>query len=219
MEALASIAGKIDHTLLRPDATAAQIELLCEEALRHRFACVCVHGAWVARSAARLSGSEVVACAVVGFPSGAVTPDAKVFEAARAIQDGARELDMVLAIGALKGGDHDYVRRDIEGVVRVCRAGGAKLKVILETSLLTDAEKLRACEIAVAAGADFVKTSTGFAKGGATLADVALLRSAVGPAFGVKASGGIRDASTANAMLRAGANRIGSSSSVAIVGG
>jgi deoxyribose-phosphate aldolase len=218
MEAL-DLAGRIDHTLLRPDATGAEIDVLCDEALLHGFASVCVHGAWVPRCAARVAGSRVLVCAVVGFPAGAMASDVKVFEATRAVSDGARELDMVLAIGALKGGDHPFVERDIAGVVRVCHANDARLKVILETALLTDAEKIRACEIAKAAGADFVKTSTGFAKGGATAADVALLRSVVGPAMGVKASGGIRDARTAFEMIRAGADRIGSSNSVAIVGG
>ena len=214
-----ALAGKIDHTLLRPDATGPEIDGLCDEALVHGFACVCVHGTWVSRCAARLAGSRVLVCAVVGFPAGAMAPDVKVFEATRAVSDGARELDMVLAIGALKGGDHAFVERDIAGVARVCRAHDARLKVILETALLTETEKIRACEIAKVAGADFVKTSTGFAKGGATAADVALLRSVVGPAMGVKASGGIHDARTALEMIRAGADRIGTSKSLAIVGG
>jgi deoxyribose-phosphate aldolase len=213
------LARRIDHTLLRPEATALEIDQLCAEALHHGFASVCVHGIWVRRCAERLAHSSVVVCAVVGFPLGATTPDAKIFEAKRAIQDGALEIDMVLAIGALKGRDDEFVRDDIAGVVGACHANGAKLKVILETALLTEEEKVRACEIAKVAGADFVKTSTGFSKSGATLADVALMRRIVGPSMGVKAAGGIRDETTARQMLRAGASRIGTSNSVRIVGG
>ncbi len=216
---LHELARKIDHTLLRPEATALEIDQLCAEALHYGFASVSVHGIWVRRCAERLVRSPVVVCAVVGFPHGATTPDTKVFEARRAIQDGALEIDMVLAIGSLKGRDDAFVHDDIAGVVGACHGNGAKLKVILETALLTEEEKVRACEIAKAAGVDFVKTSTGFSKSGATLADVALMRRVVGPNMGVKAAGGIRDEATARAMLRAGASRIGTSNSVRIVGG
>jgi deoxyribose-phosphate aldolase len=213
------LARKIDHTLLRPEATASEIDVLCDEARLHGFAAVCVHGIWVRRCAERLAGTEVAVCAVAGFPLGGMATAAKSFEALRAIQDGAREIDMVLAIGALKSGEDRLVRDDVAAAADACRAGGTLLKVILETALLTDAEKVRACELAKAAGADFVKTSTGFSKGGATVADVALLRRTVGPELGVKASGGIRDTKTALEMIRAGATRIGTSSSVAIVAG
>jgi deoxyribose-phosphate aldolase len=213
------LARRIDHTLLRPEATASEIDALCREALRHHFACVCVHGIWVRRCASILAGSDVLVCAVVGFPLGAMAPDVKAFEARRAIQDGASEIDMVLAIGALKSGEHELVRFDIDGVAAQCREYGATLKVILETVLLTDQEKVRACEIAKAAGADFVKTSTGFSKGGATVADVARMRAVVGPAMGIKAAGGIHDEETALEMIQAGATRIGTSRSVEIVGG
>jgi len=213
------LASAIDHTLLAADTTAERIDALCDEALRHRFASVCVNGTWVRRCAEILAGSEVLVCAVVGFPLGAMAPEVKAYEARRAIEDGACEVDMVLNVGALKSGDDAFVRRDIAGVAEVCHKLGARLKVILETCLLEDAEKVRACELAKAAGADFVKTSTGFSKGGATAGDVALMRRVVGPVLGVKASGGVRDQSTARAMLAAGATRIGASASVAIVGG
>jgi deoxyribose-phosphate aldolase len=213
------LARRIDHTLLRPEATAPEVDQLCAEALHYGFASVCVNGVWVRRCSERLARSPVLVCAVVGFPLGAATPDTKVFEARRAIQDGALEVDMVLDLGALKGHDDELVRDDIAGVVGVCHANGAKLKVILEVALLTEEEKVRACEIAKAAGADFVKTSTGFSKSGATVADVALMRRIVGADVGVKAAGGIRDEATAREMLRAGASRIGTSNSVRIVGG
>ena len=212
-----ALAGKIDHTLLRPDATGPEIDGLCDEALVHGFACVCVHGTWVSRCAARLAGSRVLVCAVVGFPAGAMAPDVKVFEATRAVSDGARELDMVLAIGALKGGDHAFVERDIAGVARVCRAHDARLKVILETALLTDEEKVAACVAAKRARADFVKTSTGFSKGGATVHDVTLMAKAVDHALGVKASGGVGSAADVRKMIEAGATRIGASVGVKIV--
>jgi deoxyribose-phosphate aldolase len=213
----ASLASRIDHTLLRPDASAAEIEQLCAEALEQRFAAVCVNGAWVALCAQRLAGSGIAVCAVVGFPLGAMASAVKLFEARRALEDGASELDVVQNIGALKSGDHALVQRELAQLAELCDASGAKLKVILETALLTDAEKVRACELARAAGADFVKTSTGFAKSGATIHDVQLLRRTVGSTMGVKASGGVRDAASARAMLEAGATRLGTSASVAIV--
>lgn len=216
---LSNIAGTIDHTLLKPDATLAEIDKICSEALEHHMASVCVNGVHVRRCAEILTGSDVAVCTVVGFPLGAVAPEVKAYEARRAIEDGACEIDMVLNVGALKSGDDAFVRRDIAGVAEVCHALGAKLKVILETCLLSDDEKVRACQIAKQAGADFVKTSTGFSKGGATLEDVALMRRTVGPTMGVKASGGVRDREAARAMVEAGATRIGASASVAIVRG
>jgi deoxyribose-phosphate aldolase len=216
---LADLAGYIDHTLLKPDATLAELDQLCAEALQHSFASVCVNGSHVRRCAEILRGSPVAVCSVIGFPLGAMASEVKAFEARRAIEDGACEIDMVMAVGALKSGAADFVRADIRGVAQTCHARGAKLKVILETCLLTDPEKVLACELAQAAGADFVKTSTGFAKGGATVDDVALMRRAVGPSMGVKASGGVRDAAQAKAMIEAGATRIGASASVAIAKG
>lgn len=209
----------IDHTLLKPDTTLDQIDTLCREARAHHFASVCVNGVWVRRCAESLAGSGVATCTVVGFPLGASVPEVKAFEARRALEDGATEIDMVACVGALKSGDDDYVRADIEAVAAVTRAHGARLKVILETCLLTDDEKRRACRASVAARADFVKTSTGFSTGGATVEDVALMRSEVGPTMGVKASGGVRDAEGAERMIAAGATRIGASASVAIVSG
>ena len=219
LASLGDLARTIDHTLLRPDATAAEIDKLCDEARRFRFASVCVNGTWVRRCAEILSGSGVTVCAVIGFPLGAMAPEVKVYEARRAVEDGACEIDMVMNIGALKSGDHEFVRRDIAGVAETCHKLGAKLKVILETALLADPEKSRACELAKQAGADFVKTSTGFAKGGATVADVALMRRIVGPTMGVKAAGGVRDQKGARELIQAGATRIGASASVAIVQG
>jgi deoxyribose-phosphate aldolase len=213
-----SLAAAIDHTLLRADATAREVERLCDEARKHRFAAVCVNADWVKLCATRLSGSAVAVCSVVGFPLGADDPATKAFAARCAVQNGATEIDMVMAVGRLKGGDEVALYDDI-AAVRQAVFGVACLKVIVETALLTDAEKVRACEIACAAGTDFVKTSSGFAGGGATTADVALLRKTVGPAIGVKASGGIKDRATAEAMLAAGANRLGASAGVAIVGG
>jgi deoxyribose-phosphate aldolase len=213
------LARLIDHTLLAPDAGPAQIERLCSEALEQRFAAVCVHGAWVRRCAQLLAGSGIAVCAVVGFPLGAMSSAVKLFEARQALDDGASEIDMVLAIGALKAGEHEYVQQEIAAIAQLCHVHGALLKVILETALLSDAEKVAACSIVRAAGADFVKTSTGFAQQGATVHDVALLRRSVGPALGVKASGGVRDEATARALLEAGATRLGASASVAIVSG
>lgn len=213
------LAGLIDHTLLRPDATASDIDRLCEEAVRHRFAAVCVHGTWVKRCAEALVGEEPIVCAVAGFPLGGSISEVKAHEARRALADGAREIDVVMNIGALKSGATELIRGEIREVVAACREQGGRLKVILETALLTDIEKVTACRIAEEAGADFVKTSTGFAKSGATIADVVLMRRTVGPTVGIKAAGGIRDERTARAMIAAGATRIGSSASVEIVGG
>lgn len=216
---LGTLGATIDHTLLKPDATAAQIDKICDEAMRNRFASVCVNGTWVRRCAEILAGSGVLVCTVVGFPLGASAPEVKAYEARRAIEDGACEVDMVLNVGALKSGQDDFVRRDIAGLAEVCHSLGARLKVILETCLLTDDEKVRACQLSKQAGADFVKTSTGFSSGGATVDDVALMRRTVGPAMGVKASGGVRDQEGARQMIDAGATRIGASASVAIVQG
>ena len=211
------IARRIDHTLLRPDATAFDVDRHCREALECGFAAVCVHGLWVARCAALVGGSDVRVASVVGFPLGGAAPETKRFEARLAVEQGASEIDLMIALGALKGGDLDLVRRDVEGVVRSCHEHRAIVKLILETASLSLVEKEAACHIAVACGVDFVKTSTGFGAAGATTEDVALLRRLVGPAVGVKASGGIRDLETARAMLRAGATRIGTSSSLRIV--
>ena len=211
------VAALIDHTLLKPDATRAEIEKLCREAAEFGFATVCVNPAWVALSAARLRGTSVGVCSVVGFPLGATTPDVKQFEARRAIYDGATEIDMVINVGALKSGDLRAVERDIEAVVEPCRQCGVVSKVIIEAALLTDEEKVTACTLAKAAGADYVKTSTGFAKGGATVDDVALMRRVVGPEMGVKAAGGVRDYAGLKAMQAAGATRVGASAGVKIV--
>ena len=216
---LSNLAGYIDHTLLKPDATAAQIDQLCAEAMENHFASVCVNGSWVRRCAEILEGSGVAVCTVVGFPLGASVPEVKAYEARRAIEDGACEVDMVINVGAIKSGDCEFARRDIAGVAEVCHRLGAKLKVILETCLLTDDEIERASRGAKQAGADFVKTSTGFSTGGATAHHVALMRRAVGPTLGVKASGGVRDAAGAREMIEAGATRIGASASVAIAKG
>lgn len=211
------IARFIDHTLLKPEATPAQIERLCDEARRYGFAAVCVNPVYVRLAAERLQGAEVAVCSVVGFPLGATTTAAKVYEARQALADGASELDMVIHVGALKAGDYERVQEDIAAVADVCHKGGALLKVIIETALLDDAEKVTACRLAQAAGADFVKTSTGFAGGGATAEDVRLMRQTVGPRMGVKAAGGIRSYADALAMIEAGANRIGASAGVRIL--
>jgi len=210
------LASMIDHTLLKPDARPEQIERLCEEAVENGFATVCVNGAWVALAAERLEGSPVRVDAVVGFPLGAGTSSSKAFEAENAVGGGASEIDMVINVGGLKAGLDDVVSRDIESVVAAVDEAGI-VKVILETCLLDDTEKVRACELARDAGAAFVKTSTGFASGGATVEDVALMRATVGEAMGVKASGGIRTREQALAMIRAGADRLGTSSGVQIV--
>lgn len=216
-EAARQVARYIDHTLLKPEATRDEILQLCREGTQYGFASVCINPIWVREAACALRGSGVKVCTVIGFPLGANTPDTKAFEARRAIFDGATELDMVVNIGALKSGDYDLVSRDIAGVVEVAREAGSLSKVILETALLTDDEKVRACVIAKEAGADFVKTSTGFSKGGATVADIALMRCAVGSLLGVKASGGVRDLKQAQDMIQAGATRIGASVGVKIV--
>jgi len=213
----AELAGRIDHTILKADTTTAQIRQVCEEALRLGCASVCVNSSRVALVTEVLSGSDTVPCAVVGFPLGAMSPESKTLETALAVAAGAREIDMVLHVGALKDGDHDAVRADIAGVVGA--AGDASVKVILETCLLTDDEKRAACTLAVEAGAAYVKTSTGFSTSGATIEDVALMRAAVGDRAKVKASGGIRDTATALKMIEAGADRLGLSASVAIVEG
>lgn len=210
------LAGMIDHTILKPDATRAEVARLCDEAIAHGFASVCVNGVHTDFVAERLKGSKVKTCVVVGFPLGASGAGAKADEASRAIADGADEIDMVIDIGALREGDLDRFRTDIAAVRRA--TAGKVLKVIIETCLLDDAQKETACQIAKEVGADFVKTSTGFSTGGATVEDIALMRRVVGPEIGVKASGGVRTAETAWAMVEAGATRIGASAGIAIIG-
>jgi deoxyribose-phosphate aldolase len=212
-----TVAGMIDHTLLKPDAMRAEIETLCREAAQYEFASVCVNPTWVSLCTRLLKGSAVKVCSVVGFPLGATTADVKHFETRRAIFDGACEIDMVINVGALKSGDLRVVERDIEAVAAPCREAGAVSKVIIEAALLTDEEKVTACTLAKAAGADFVKTSTGFGPGGATAHDVALMRRVVGEEMGVKAAGGVRDLEGLKAMVAAGATRIGASAGVRIV--
>jgi deoxyribose-phosphate aldolase len=209
-------ASLIDHTLLKPEATEDDIRRLCEEAARFRFASVCVNPTWVRASACHLHGTDVPVCTVIGFPLGATLPDVKAYEARRAIFDGAREVDMVINVGALKSNDDCAVEHDIRSVVEVAHEFNVTCKVIIETALLTDDEKVRACLAAKRAGADFVKTSTGFAKGGATVADIALMRQTVGAELGVKASGGVKGLEDARAMVEAGATRIGASVGVKI---
>jgi deoxyribose-phosphate aldolase len=211
------IAGYIDHTLLKPEATPEQVARLCEEAVQYRFASVCVNPTFVPQCAGLLRGTPVAVCTVIGFPLGATTSKVKVFEATQAVGNGAREVDMVLAIGRLKAGEHGAVADDIRQVAEAAHAGGALLKVIIETALLSDEEKVVACLLAARAGADFVKTSTGFSGGGATAEDIALMRRVVGPDVGVKASGGVRTLADARALIAAGASRIGASAGVAIV--
>jgi deoxyribose-phosphate aldolase len=211
------VASLIDHTLLKPEAAKPEIARLCTEARQHSFASVCVHPFWVRFAAAELKGSPVKVCAVVGFPLGANETRTKLFEADAAIAQGASELDMVQNIGALHSGDRQYIYAEIEQVAELAHNGGAVLKVILETCLLNEKQKLQACHLAVEARADFVKTSTGFSTGGATREDVVLMRNAVGPNLGVKASGGIRSLATLREMVYAGANRIGTSSGVQIL--
>lgn len=211
------IAGYIDHTLLKPEATPQQIAQLCAEAAQHRFASVCVNPGFVPLCAELLRGEQAAVCTVIGFPLGATTTQTKVFETIEAVGNGAREVDMVIAIGRLKAGEHAAVAEDIRAVAEAAHAGGALLKVIIETALLTDEEKVAACLLAAGAGADFVKTSTGFSGGGASVADIALMRRAVGPELGVKASGGVRTLADARALIAAGATRIGASAGVAIV--
>jgi deoxyribose-phosphate aldolase len=213
------LAGYIDHTLLKPDATAADIDELADEAREYEFASVCVNPTWVKRAAERLQGSDAKVASVIGFPLGATTPEIKAMETRRALRDGAREVDMVINVGALKSGDTELVRRDIEKVVDAAHEGGAIVKVILETSLLTDEEKVIASALAKRAKADYVKTSTGFTGSGATVYDVALMRETVGPDMGIKASGGVRTVEDVEDMIAAGATRIGASAGVQIVTG
>lgn len=212
-----SLARLIDHTLLKPDATQQQVAQLCHEARKYHFASVCVNSTNVTLCAQLLKGSGIPVCTVVGFPLGATLTEVKVFEAEYAIRDGASEVDMVINIGALKSKDHELVKQDIASVARVCHTHNAILKAIVETALLTDEEKEVACQLAMTAGADFVKTSTGFGPGGATVEDVALMRRVVGPTMGVKAAGGIRTYADARRMIEAGANRLGASASVKII--
>ncbi|MGA3187059.1 MAG: deoxyribose-phosphate aldolase [Bryobacteraceae bacterium] len=213
------IASRIDHTLLRADATAVDIRQLCTEARQYGFASVCVNPYWVPLAAAELAGSPVKVCTVVGFPLGANATSTKVAETENAVQQGAAEIDMVINIGELKAGNYDAVRQDIVAVAAAAHHGGAILKVILETALLDDQQKVAASTIAKAAGAEFVKTSTGFSTGGATVHDVALMRQAVGETMGVKASGGIRTLEDLKNMIEAGATRIGASAGVKIIQG
>jgi len=208
----------IDHTVLKPETTKSQIEKLCQEAKEHNFASVCVNPTWVSHCASLLKGSEVLVCTVIGFPLGANTKETKAFETKNAIENGAGEVDMVINIGALKDKDYDTVEQDIAAVVNAAK-GKALVKVIIETSLLTNEEKEMASKLSVKAGADFVKTSTGFSTGGATVEDVALMRKTVGPDIGVKASGGVRDLKSVNEMVKAGATRIGTSNGTTIVQG
>lgn len=209
------LAKYIDHTILKPDATAAQVKKLCDEAKQYGFASVCVNPSRIALAAEELKGTDVTPCCVVGFPLGAIPSESKAAETAVAVKNGAREIDMVIDVGRAKDGDWAYVESDIAAVKAAC--GEAKLKVIIETCLLTDDEKVQACLAAKRAKADFVKTSTGFSKAGATVADVKLMRETVGPDMGVKAAGGIHNRAEAEAMIEAGASRIGASSGIAIV--
>jgi deoxyribose-phosphate aldolase len=213
------LARYIDHTLLKPDATADDIDRLCAEAIRHGFASVCINPVWVPRAAASLKGTGIPVASVIGFPFGATLPEIKAHEARAVIRAGAREIDMVINIGALKSGMQEQVRADIAAVSDACHESGALNKVIIETALLTDREKVIACQLAREAKADFVKTSTGYAGGGATVFDVALMRETVGPKIGVKASGGIRTKDDVEEMIAAGATRIGASAGVKIVTG
>ncbi|MFS0637394.1 deoxyribose-phosphate aldolase [Mesobacillus foraminis] len=215
----ANLNTMIDHTLLKANATKAEVTKLLEEAKEYRFASVCINPTWVKTAAEFLKDTpEVKVCTVIGFPLGASTPEVKAFETKNAIENGADEVDMVINIGALKDEQYNLVEKDIKGVVDAAK-GKVLTKVIIETSLLTDEEKVKACQLAVSAGADFVKTSTGFSTGGATVEDVALMRKTVGPDVGVKASGGVRSLEDAEGVVKAGTNRIGASSGVAIMNG
>ena len=213
------LAKYIDHTLLKPDATEADIDKLSAEAVEYGFASVCVNPTWVRHAAKKVKGSDVKVASVIGFPFGATPPEIKAMEARRAIRDGASEIDMVINIGALKSADHDLVRKDIDKVSDACHEAGALTKVIIETSLLTDEEKVMVSHLALLAKADFVKTSTGFAGGGATVHDVLLIRETIGPKMGIKASGGVHNQEDAEEMIAAGATRIGASAGIAIVTG
>ena len=208
----------IDHTILKPEATEAAVQKIIDEAKEYNFFSVCINPCWVAFASEQLANTDVAVCTVIGFPLGANTPEVKAYEAADAIKNGANEVDMVINIGALKSQQYDHVRQDIQGIVDAAK-GKALVKVIIETALLTDEEKVKACELAKEAGADFVKTSTGFSTGGAKVADIRLMRETVGPDMGVKASGGVHNAEEALAMIEAGATRIGASTGVAIVSG
>jgi deoxyribose-phosphate aldolase len=210
------LASYIDHTILKPDAQRPEVERLCEEAVQYGFASVCVNPYWVPLVAAKLKGTQVRTCCVVGFPLGAAPAECKAHEAALCVRGGAAEVDMVINVGALKGGDLDTVRAEIAAVKRAC--GERTLKVIIETCLLTDEEKIVACRLSAEAGADYVKTSTGFGRSGATAGDIELMRRVVGPDMGVKASGGIRTQADALALIEAGASRIGASAGIAITG-
>lgn len=215
----ASIASYIDHTLLKPEASEAEVRQICAEAAEYKFKSVCVNPIWVKTVTKALKGSGVLTCSVIGFPLGATPSDVKAFEARGAVLDGADEIDMVINIAAARAGDKGALVDDITAVAEAVHAGEAILKVIIETSLLNDEQKVLACQASVEAGADFVKTSTGFNGGGATVEDVALMRKTVGPDLGVKASGGVRSLADAQAMIAAGATRIGASSGIAIVKG
>jgi len=210
------IAKYIDHTILKPEATVEEVKKLCKEAKEYGFASVCVNACYAKLVSTELSGSDVKTCIVVGFPLGAMTKEAKAFETAQAIENGATEIDMVINVGALKDKNYALLKEDIEAVVNAAK-GKAIVKVIIETCLLTDEEKVKACEISKEAKAEFVKTSTGFGAAGATKEDIALMRKTVGPELGVKASGGVRDFKTAMEMINAGASRIGASASISIV--
>lgn len=210
-----TMASMIDHTILKASATEEMIEALCQEAIKYNFASVCINPVFVKLAAKKLSHSNVKVCTVIGFPLGANSPETKAFEATKAVEDGAHEIDMVINVGMLKSGNLKYVEDEISGVVKASKS--ALVKVIIETCFLTDEEKVTACNLAKNAGANFVKTSTGFGTGGATAADVALMRKTVGASMGVKASGGIRSLSETLAVIEAGANRIGTSSGVSII--
>ncbi|MDO9255127.1 MAG: deoxyribose-phosphate aldolase [Bacteroidales bacterium] len=212
------LAGYIDHTLLKPEAVESQFEQLCDEAVKYKFKSVCVNSSWVPFVAKRLRGTGIIVCSVIGFPLGGMDTRSKAFEARSAIASGATELDMVINVGALKSGNLKLVEEDIRAIKRACRSTTV-LKVILETGLLTEAEKILACEISKKADADFVKTSTGFAGSGATIEDIALMRRIVGPKMGVKASGGIKTFDQAIALINAGASRLGCGASVAVITG
>ena len=208
----------IDHTILKPEATEAAVQKIIDEAKEYNLFSVCINPCWVAFASEQLADTDVAVCTVIGFPLGANTPEVKAYEAADAIKNGANEVDMVINIGALKSQQYDHVRQDIQGIVDAAK-GKALVKVIIETALLTDEEKVKACELAKEAGADFVKTSTGFSTGGAKVADIRLMRETVSHDMGVKASGGVHNAEEALAMIEAGATRIGASTGVAIVSG
>lgn len=211
------LAGMIDHTLLKPETTPEEVEQICKEAVEYKFASVCINPGYVVLATSKLKNSLVKVCSVIGFPLGATTTKSKVYEAEEAISNGAQEVDMVINVGRLKAGDYEYVGNEIDTVVSAAHSKTAVVKVIIETCLLTDDEKEKACLLAKDAGADFVKTSTGFSKGGATAADVALMRKVIGPSMGVKASGGIRSYYDAAIMVQNGATRIGTSSGVKII--